>query len=195
MTALPSRFLGAWERRDLTVDDEVVADAGRAVWVEAGAAFVDVRGAGGFASDTCFAGATTWCDPHLSWRHTIDRDASAVGDDADVGYITFDGDTLIEEGAHIAGTAAAYRERWVRLPGSDAPVTSATTEGGLAVRVGDHAAAVLDRRDAGGGFAAAYARFDGERWVTELEVGDSDVELPRPLVQGGVLPTGWEWLA
>ena len=190
---VPEAFVGAWERHELVVGGAPVASAGRAVWVEAGAAFVDVRGDGSFASDTCFAGRTAWDEPHLSWTHEIDRDATAVGDGADVGRITVDGHALIEEGSHIAGTAVDYRERWVRLPGSDGPVASAQTDGGLAVRVGNHAAVVVDRRDAGGGFAAAYAHFDGGRWVRELQVGDADVDLPAPLVDRASLPPGWEW--
>src|SRR5260221_12397397 len=57
---LPARFVGAWERGDLEVDGSPVSDAGRAVWIEAGAAYVDVRGTGGFAGRPGFAGPTAW---------------------------------------------------------------------------------------------------------------------------------------
>jgi hypothetical protein len=190
-SALPSRFHGAWERSRLTVDGVAAADAGRAVWVQAGAVFVDVRGPGGFASDTCFAGTTKWSEPYLTWAHMIDRAGDEDGEDT--GHITFDGDDLIERGSFIAGATRDYSERWTPLPGARAPVLAAVAETGLCVRVGDHAAAVIDDRDAGGGFAAAYWCRSGSEWRVELEV-DGDVGLlPPPLEPGAVLLDGWNW--
>jgi hypothetical protein len=195
MTVGSSRFLGAWERDDLMVDGDLVAEAGRAVWVEAGAAYVDVRGAGGFASDTCFAGTTSWAEPCLTWRHEID--AHPGEDGMDIGYMTFDGDDLIEEGDFIAGKHVPYRERWRRLNGPSGPVLAAELVecGGLAVRVGNHAAAVVDRRPDGGTLSARYQVWTGRRWITELVVGDGEVAgvLPGPLDSDAPLPATWRW--
>jgi hypothetical protein len=195
ITLLPARFLGAWERHELTVDGAPMAGAGRAVWVEAGAAYVDVRGAGGFASDTCFAGTTSWTEPCLTWRHEID--AHSGEDGTDVGHISFDGDDLIEQGDFIAGRQVPYRERWHRLAGSTGPVLAAETlDGtGLAVRVGHHAATVLDRRPAGGSLSARYQVWTGRRWITELVVGDGEVPgvLPGPLDADAPLAPAWRW--
>ena len=192
---LPARFLGAWERHELTVDGTPVGDAGRAVWVEAGAAYVDVRGAGGFASNTCFAGTTSWDDPCLTWQHEIDAHPGEEG--ADVGRITFDGADLVEQGDFIAGTQAPYRERWRRLAGPLGPVLAAECADGtgLAVRVGHHAAAVVDRRASGGALSAHYLVWAGRRWITELVVGSSDDAraLPAPLDEETPLLSGWRW--
>ncbi|MBV9665664.1 MAG: hypothetical protein JOZ37_16985 [Actinobacteria bacterium] len=195
LSPLPARFLGAWERFGLTVDGDPVTDAGRAVWVEAGAAYVDVRGAGGFASDTCFAGTTSWNAPCLTWRHEIDAHPGEGG--VDVGHITFDGDDLIEQGDFIAGKQVPYRERWRRLGGPLGPVLAADTAdgAGLSVRVGNHAATVVDRTPAGGTLSARYQMWTGRRWVTEVAVGDGDDVgvLPGPLDSDAPLPPSWRW--
>jgi len=196
-TDLPARFFGAWERSALTLDGEAVADAGRAVWVQAATFFVDVRGPGGFASDTCFAGTTKWSEPYLAWTHVIDRAGPEEGADAvegeDRGHITFDGDDLIEEGSFIAGAERAYAERWTRLAGPLTPVLAAASPGGLSVRVGDHAAAVVDRRATGGAFVAAYWRRGDSEWRLELDVDGDVASLPPPLEPGAALTDGWHW--
>lgn len=189
---LPARFYGAWERSLLTIDGVAAADAGRAVWVQAGSVFVDVRGPGGFASDTCFAGTTTWSEPHLTWAHVIDRAGGEDGEDT--GHITFDGDDLIERGSFIAGATRDYSERWTPLPGDRTPVLAAASATGLCVRVGDYAAAVIDDRDAGGGFVAAFWRWTDSEWRAELEVDGDVALLPPPLEPGAALRDGWNWL-
>jgi hypothetical protein len=190
---LPERFVAAWERSEFVVDGEPVAEPGRAVWVEAGDAFVDVRGPGGFASGTTFAGTTSWADSHLTWVHTIDAEP---GDDGvDRGLISFVGDDLIEEGELIAGRVISYRERWQRLSGSEGLTLAAATDGGIAVRVGHHAAVIVDRRADGGAIAARYHRWDGTAWRTELEFGDRAERdrLPDPLQFESTPPPGWSW--
>jgi hypothetical protein len=168
---LPTVFIGAWERHDLCVDGDIVTDAGRAVWIQTSAEFVDVRGAGGFASNTSFAGTTSWSDPFLTWTHTIDRATDDVH--ADRGHICFDvDDALIEEGDAIAGRALPYRERWHRLDGTAEPCVVEAKSNSIGVRVGNHAAAVRDARGSGGGFGACYWRLVDGVWVTEIAIGD-----------------------
>jgi hypothetical protein len=190
---LPARFFGAWARDELVVDDDLVADAGRAVWVQAGCFFVDVRGPGGFAGDTCFAGSTKWVEPYLEWEHAVDLERGHEGSDR--GRITFDGDDLIEEGGFIAGEHRPYRERWRRLPGPAAPLLAAVAKGAVAVRIGAHAAVVVDDRAQEGGFSARYLRNGSAGWVAELtiECGPA-VIVPRPLEPGIALPPGWRWM-
>jgi hypothetical protein len=192
--SLPEQFIGAWERTGAVVDGVPVPDAGRVVWVEAGVAYVDVRGPGAFASDTTFAGITTWVEPHLTWAHTIDASLDAG---VDTGVISYDGDDVIEDGEYEdeTGRVITYSERWSRLPGSSGPVLAARTDGGIAVRVGDHASVVVDRRSSGGGIAARYSHWDGTAWTNEIEFGDAadGAQLPDPLASDTDLPAGWAW--
>jgi hypothetical protein len=190
---LPERFIAAWSRSEAVVDGEVVAEPGRVVWVEAGRAYVDIRGPGGFANDTTFAGSTSWAEPRLSWNHAIDADLE--NDGVDVGLISYDGEDVIEEGEFVADRVIRYMERWQRLPGGDGPVLAARTDGGVAVRVGDHASVVVDRRSVGGGIAARYERWDGTAWKPELELGDEPAlaQLPPPLEPDAAPPAGWSW--
>ncbi len=187
---LPARFIGAWFRSELIVDGEVVEN-GPTMWLEAGTAFVDVRGPGGFASDITFAGTTAWSEPHLTWTHEIASEE--MGDD--VGLITPDGDDLIESGEFTTDRVITFAERWSPWPGTDGPVAVAETDGGLAVRVGDHASTILDRRANGGGVAGRYQRRDGTVWVTEITHGsEADLAaLPAPLDPTGPPPPGWTW--
>ena len=188
---LPARFVAAWERGELGVDGEPVA-GGRAVWVEAGRAFVDVRGPGGFASDTTFAGTTSWSEPYLTWHRTVDAEPDGG---VDRGRITFVGDDLVEEGEYIAGRVVTYREHWHRLEGGAGTRLAAVTDGGVAVRVGDHAAVVVDLRPIGGGIAARYDRWYGTAWQTEIGFGtEADrAQLPAPLDLDTGPPVGWSW--
>jgi Protein HRI1 len=187
---LPDRFIGAWKRTELIVDGEVVEN-GPTLWLEAGTAFVDVRGPGGFASDMTFAGTTAWTEPHLRWTHEIESEDGGE----DVGLITPDGDDLIESGEFTTDRVITFSERWSPQPRGSGPVAVAATDGGLAVRVGDHASAVLDRRATSGGIAGRYQRWDGSRWVTEITHGtDTDLAaLPAPLDPTGPPPDGWTW--
>jgi hypothetical protein len=191
--SLPHQFIAAWNRSEAIVDGEVVTDAGRTVWVEAGPVYVDVRGPGGFASDTTFAGTTSWIEPRLTWSHAIDADLESHG--VDVGLISYDGEDMIEEGEYVDGRVIKYSERWQRLPGGDGPVLAAVTDGGIAVRVGDHASVVVDARRAGGAIAARYAHWDGIEWKSEIEFGDAAALalLPTPLEPGTEPPEGWSW--
>jgi hypothetical protein len=189
--SLPARFVGAWERTELAVDGAVVGDAGRVVWVEAGVAYVDVRGPGGFAGATTFGGVASWDEPFLTWAHDVDADAESGG--VDRGRISFvDGD-LVEEGEVDGDPVVRYREVWTPLPVGVGPVLVARTDGGIAVRVGAHASVVADARVTGGAVAARYLRDDGSAWSVELEHGaPSDLHaLPGPLVAGRDLPPGW----
>lgn len=192
---LPARFLGAWLRTEMLVDGGAVENA-PTMWLEAGAAFVDVRAPGGVASDMTFAGTTSWSEPHLTWTHEIDSAES----DADVGLITPDGDDFVESGSFtLDDREITFAERWTPQPGATGgPVLAADlTDGadrGLAVRVGDHASVVVDRRAGGGVIAACYRALVDGAWVERITHGPADAvaALPRPLGPAA-LPAGWTW--
>jgi hypothetical protein len=189
---LPARFVGAWLRRELIVDGEIVDNA-YTVWVEAGRAFVDVRAPGSFASDTTFAGTTTWVEPYLTWTHEID--AAPDGGGVDRGHITFAGETMIESGEYMADRLVTYQELWSPRPGAAGVVAVARTEGGIAVRVGGYAAVVLDERAQGGAIAARGDVLVDGSWHTEVQYGEeaARASLPAPLDPTGPPPSGWSW--
>ena len=60
---VPSEFVGAWEREGLDVGGAVVHGVGRALWIESGGTYVDVRAPGTVASGTSFGGRSTWHQP------------------------------------------------------------------------------------------------------------------------------------
>jgi len=127
---LPAVFVGVWERQELVVDGAPVTGAGRAVWVQAGRRFVDVREAGGGLGPEGFAGSTAW-DPvaeTLRWSHELDLHGE---DPVDVGRVEWVGGDLVEHGtAVVDGAAVDYVERWVQCaePGSTVIVAEAEAE-------------------------------------------------------------------
>jgi len=184
--SVPDWLVGPWERVALARDGEPVAGPGRTVWLEAGVAYVDVRGPGDDAPATGFAGRCEWRDARCRWIHDLDLDVDGARR-LDAGELVRAGDELLERGEDLDGVPGPYEERWRRLPGPPSPVAVLRAEGGLAVRVGDHAAAVLDDRPLGGGIVARYQRRVGERWVDEIVVGDGPLaRLPAPED-----PAGW----
>jgi hypothetical protein len=193
---LPAAFLGVWERSELSVDGRPVADPGRAVWLETGSGFVDLRTGEGPDCPAAGGGTTTLDGATLVW--SLDADSRAeqgLYRAVERGQVGFDGTDLVEEGSGTDGSPAAYRARWRRLPGVGgpwAPNLAAVTARGVAVRIGMHAAAVVDRGPAGGGIAAAYCRWDGFVWRAALTFGDDPDDLPM-LEPGAVLPAGWTW--
>jgi hypothetical protein len=183
--------VGAWERTALVLDGVPAREIDRAVWVEAGGAFVDVR-AVGRDGGTCFAGRSLWASPRFTWAHDIDL--TVATEVPDTAVLTVAGDELVERGEHLAGQGGPYEERWGRLSAPGEPVAVLDAPGGLAVRVGVHAAAVWDRRADGDGFVAQYQCRRGTGWVEELSVGDTAgvAALPTPDAAAGWNPTdGW----
>ena len=49
-----------------------MAGIGRALWIEAGGTYVDVRAPGTVASGTSFGGRSTWRAPTFTWHHDLD---------------------------------------------------------------------------------------------------------------------------
>jgi len=163
----------------LVLDGEPVPDTGLVVWLQGPTVFVDVRAPGGPGNDTAFAGTTSWRDGSLTWRHTLDRQVR--DGHVDMGRVHFDGTALIESGEDMFG-ARVYRERWEPMAPT-AEIAERAEPGFIAVRHGDHAAAIVDRRDEGGGFAACYWQRDADGWTAHITIGgplpDPD-ELFRP---------------
>jgi hypothetical protein len=156
------------------------------MWLQAVDAYIDVRGEGSYAGGACFAGESVWREPRFTWRHDIELGPTT--DKVDSATLLRDGVRLIERGDHLCGHPGPYTEVWLRVsePGDVAVVVH--TQGGLAVRIGRHAAAIIDRRPLNG-VAARYQHRRNGAWHTELSSGSpSDLDaLPVPHPS-----TGWE---
>ena len=132
----PGRFVGAWEREALEIGGAPVAGIGRALWIEAGGTYVDVRAPGSVASGhelrrtQHLAGA----DVHLASRS---RPAPAAGKPSTAASSSVDDDLIIERGSGIDGGTARTRNAGGACPTADGSTAIATTATGLAVRVGD----------------------------------------------------------
>ena len=181
---VPARFVGAWQRQCLEVDGHAVAGIGPAVWIEAGGTYVDVRALGTLASNTGFGGRSTWRAPRFTWHHDVDLDPQPGA--VDRATLVPDHDDLIEHGFGLTGAGVPYVEHWHRLPTTTRVTSVVVHDRGLAVRVGDHAGAVLTtpRR------ACCWTR-TGDRWRAVISLGGR-AELPDPRDDDWWLPRGWQ---
>jgi hypothetical protein len=181
VSAVPRRFVGAWEREELRVDRRPVPDIGRAVWIEAGGTYVDVRAPGDVASGTSFGGRSTWRSPVFTWHHDLDLHPSPGP--VDRGELSGSADRIIERGTGLGGGNAPYEEHWRRLPSASAVIAVVSHEHGLGVRAGDHAALVLATPRPSTACARVWHCTNG-RWVETITLG-----APR----GTPVPHGSGW--
>lgn len=116
-------FDGAWVRTALHEPRSAPpsTDATLVVWLQACAAFVDVRGAraGGAAlpavdprASKSFAGVTQWDGSVLTWCRAVDYRAVCAPPDA--GVVTLRADGVLQEDSALPGDD--YTELWTRAP-------------------------------------------------------------------------------
>ncbi len=184
---VPRRFVGAWERDELRIAGRAVPGIGRAVWIEAGGTYVDVRAPGTVASGTSFGGRSTWRAPIFTWHHDLDLHPRPGR--VDRGELTCLENRIVERGTGIDDNDAPYEEHWRRLPTTDAVTAIAAHENGLAARAGDHAALLLAARRARGPCARAWHYASG-RWIEVITLG-SPGNTPVPHGPGWRLTQGW----
>jgi hypothetical protein len=180
---VPRRFVGAWQRECLEVDGRVVAGIGRAMWVEAGGMYVDVRGPGILASNTSFGGRSSWRSPLFTWHHDVDLGPASAGTDR--GELGLEGDRIIERGVGLTAAGVPYVEHWRRMPNQVDVTARARHEHGVAVRAGNYAAAVGAETMS----AQLWHRARGA-WSELITLG-SGAALPVPDDSAWRLPRGW----
>ena len=185
--SVPRRFVGAWERAGLEIEGEAVRGAGRAVWIEAGGLYIDVRAPGTVASGTSFGGRSAWRAPRFTWHH--DHDLDPHPGRVDRGVLTVAGDHIIEQGVGLHGGAGAYEERWQRVSAADCAPAIANNDRGLAVRVGDYAGLIFAGSGPGSNAARLWQRVSG-KWVGMISLG-ARTETPVPDDSGWRLTRGW----
>jgi hypothetical protein len=193
--ALPPRFLGTWERVELEVDGEAVADPGRAVWLEAGSGYVDVRTGRAPDCPAGSAGTTSWDGASLAWGHDVDsRSGDGLYASVERGRITFAGDDLVEEGTGADGSPAPV-PRPLAAPARRRRAVG--TQPGGRDRPGPRRADRDARRR--GGRPRDGGRWRGGRLLPLGRpgvAGRADPGHPGdlPLLEpGAVLPDGWRW--
>jgi hypothetical protein len=184
---MPDRFVGAWEREQLEIAGQRVGGIGRAVWIESGGTYVDVRAPGTVGSDTGFGGRSVWCAPNFTWHH--DLDLHPRPGTVDRGELTVVDDRIIERGVGLDGSPQRYVEHWRRLANTHDTIAIATHSDGLAVRVGDHAGLILAVHGDRSGCARVWHYAHG-RWRETITVG-SPQRVPHPDGSGWRLPDGW----
>ena len=183
---VPRRLTGVWEREHLRIGGRTVREIGRAIWIEAGGRYIDVRAPGRVASGTSFAGRSVWRAPRFTWHHDVDLHPAEGR--ADRGDLTIEGDALVERGTGLDGSARRYEERWRRLAGPSAPHVVAHARG-VAIRLGNHAAALLATGDPDTGGACLWERADSG-WVPTITLGAA--RLPTPTDAGWRPTRGWQ---
>ncbi|HTD50968.1 MAG TPA: hypothetical protein VK771_10230 [Acidimicrobiia bacterium] len=185
--SVPRRFVGAWEREQLEIGGHAVPGIGRAVWIESGGTYVDVRAPGTVASETGFGGRSRWRAPNLTWHH--DLDLHPRPGNVDRGQLTMLDDRIIERGTGLDSNPERYAEHWRRLPSTHDTIAVATHAHGLAVRVGDHAGLIVAALGDRPGCARLwhYAR---DSWLEEITLGSPDLA-PDPDGSGWRLTDGW----
>jgi len=184
---VPRRFVGAWEREKLDIGGHAVPGIGRAVWIESGGTYVDVRAPGTVASDTGFAGRSRWRAPNFTWHH--DLDLTPAPGNVDRAQLTVLDDRIIERGAGLDGNPQSYEEHWRCLPNTHDTIAIATHEHGLAVRIGDHAAVVVAAHRDRPGCARCWHCVAGS-WLETITLGSPDAA-PDPGGSGWRLTDGW----
>jgi len=180
---VPRRFIGAWERERLELDGRRVRGIGRAVWLETGGTYADVRAPGAIASNTAFGGRSAWRAPRFTWHHDVDLDPRPPRA-IDRGELVYEGDRIVERGSGLAG-GASYEEHWRRLPTATSTIAIAAHRHGVAVRVGDHAAALMSAPR-----CARLWQFVDGRWCITVSLGARSL-LPTPDKRAWRLPSGW----
>jgi hypothetical protein len=183
---VPRRFVGAWEREHLSIGGQDAAGIGRALWIETGGTYVDIRAPGSVASGTSFGGRSAWESPVFVWHHDVDTHPRPGS--VDRGDLSVLDDCIVERGIGIDGGTAPYEERWRRLPTTNLDTAIAMHKHGVAARVGNHAAFVL-ALPAGTTCARAW-QYDNGRWIALISLG-SPGEHPEPHAAGWRLSAGW----
>jgi hypothetical protein len=182
---IPQRMRGGWIRNGIAVDGGPEAEDTLVWWLQAPSMHCDLRvpyvGEDGVMS---FAGTTTYAGtadaPTLTWHPEVELNPSIF---EDIGQITWDGADMIETGVYYDDDREiGYIERWQRLPGSDGEFLALSCVGGRLVRSGSYALTLLDRRPAGGTFAAVAWTLVEDAWVLDHCWPPGALAPPPPLL-------------
>lgn len=183
---LPPELRGTWERVAFTIDDQPVETPARALWLQGGRGFADLRVPAAAGPVMCFAGTTSWDGRDLTWHHALDI-GEWVG--ADTGRVSWSHGDLVETGTMVIdGELRPYEEAWRRVDPDRTSVSVSVLRGeaadgslvGILVAAAHHAITLVDHRDGtAGAFAATSWRRTGDDWVVGDRVG-ATVALPAP---------------
>jgi len=178
---LPNKLVGVWYRESLQINSGKPYEDSHVVWIQTPQRYADIRvGKQNIkGASTAMCGAQTWFDPSLTFHHELSYE---VAFPEDKGRISWDGDTMIEDGSVIFdGTSFEYQERWTRQTPIDLilkPMDQCETWElrdsagdllGLAIRVANHC--ILMSRN--GETSASYFRLNQSNWEAQWHVGSA----------------------
>jgi hypothetical protein len=187
MITFARELVGAWQRKSISLDDRDPSAHVHAILLQATDAFADVRVPDNSERAVeAFAGITTYDDPELTWRRTLDRTGNFTGDHRGV-VDRREEKLIVRSEVELDGRVRCYEEIWERIdPGHVGVVLTAPHA--VMVRVGNHCIALRDRRRTGRPFDVRRACAVADSWVDVIVLGDG-TELAPPPVR---LPTFWD---
>lgn len=174
--AIPNNLIGAWRRESFQMHGEEACETSSVIWLQTANRYADVRVSLPDHEERfeSFGGTSDWKSPELTFNHCIDLN----DDDVDIGVMTWDGDTLIEDATFEEnGEMVSMKERWVRQ--TDHAPHSVAMElldanqqlQGLAIKVGDHAIVITEPDD----ISSAYFMLINGIWLKQWGVGETPV--------------------
>ena len=179
---VPGEFVGVWQRESLQINGAPPFEDSHAIWLQTPSRYADIRVSqpNGSSLSEAFGGSQEWHAPALTFHHSL---AFSVRLTQDIGSMSWDGETLIEEGSAVYnGVNIDFRERWIRCTAlaPDYQALEAHDDNdslvAIALQIDDHAVLITDQAD----FSATYFKFLDSRWSRQWAVGEELVyELPN----------------
>jgi len=170
---VPSEFVGVWQRESLQINGAPPFEDSRVIWLQTPSRYGDIRVSqpNGNAISEAFGGSQEWHAPALTFHRSLDLGVRLT---KDIGSMSWDGETLIEEGCAVyKGLNVDFRERWTRCTGlaPDYQALEAHDDSdslvAIALQIDDHAVFITDQAD----FSASYLKFIHSRWTRQWAVG------------------------
>ena len=96
-------LIGAWSRESMRIGDDKAFEDSRVIWQQTPTRYADIRvlvderphGSDSGEGLEAFAGRQIWQPPQLTFHHEMDYPGNYP---VDLGVLSWDGDTLIEDG-------------------------------------------------------------------------------------------------
>ncbi|MCZ6831260.1 MAG: hypothetical protein O7F73_17050 [Gammaproteobacteria bacterium] len=171
---VPRELVGVWQRESLQINADPCFEDSRVIWLQTPSRYADIRVSqpGGNALPEAIGGPLEWNAPALTFHHGLDFSGRHP---EDIGFISWDGETLIEEGSvALDGVDVDYRERWIRRTGPNPQCQSLEARDShdalmaIALRIDDHAVLIAKQKK----FQASYFMRVNSHWCLQWCIGE-----------------------